>query len=726
MQTSWTVGGVGTVGDVHRWQENTVARAMRVLRRDRVAGYAVGGVLVALVVATVGWGGPLHSVLPKISDIGGWLANDSKGSVTHVNGLSGKVDSRVPLTNAAGHPLKVVQDGDTVLVQDTVTGVVSRLDTTQLDVAQSARFAPKGVQIVTGAGAAYVIDQTKGLVQALDPDRLAVIGSPVSLKPPLADAAVGAHGTLWVPVESSGQLVPVTGESTGAPVSVGSPGDTLRLTMAGAVPVVTDETNSTVTVAQDSGSRQTVNLPAPGGVGAATLLTPSSTDGALVPLLAPAARQMVLVDTRTGAPTSVSLDGLADHDLGVPQTLGTRVYIPDNTTGRLIVYDAGAGEMLNQITVTGKRTKLDLFPHDGMLWANDAQGATAVSVDESGAVHSISKYTADVPGGPLPVMSRTPQTPQPRVVGGNPPAGGARLPRSTTGSRGGRSEPPAPKASSRRPSPSASKASALPPGAPTNVRETSQRGAILVQFNPSAGATPTGYSLTGTPAGASVTQSGQYAFTVSKLECGPTYTFSVVAHYRSGDLPAKGAGALACLAPKAPARVSLNTGSQHQITASWPATTDNGGGSVTYRAAITGGKTVDVGTKTSQTFTGLTNFKSYTVTVTAANGAGRSTPPAEKAATLSAGPWSGTVNNMQYTLSEQASKNVLGNRVHTFPPGSRAQVTVECIDNGAYWKDPNNSPSGTTWYRVTKPVAGWIGSGYVDVSGVWQCDGQFG
>jgi hypothetical protein len=714
-------------------QESTIARAVRALRRDRAAGYTAVGVVAVLVAAVVGLGGPVHNVLAKISNIGAWLSNDDKGSVTHANGLSGKADTRITLASAVGHPLKVTQDGDTVLVQDTVTGVVSRIDPPQLKVVQSVRYGSPGVQIVVGGGSAYVIDPAKGLVQLIDPDRLSAVGAPVSLSPPLGAAAVDPHGTLWVPVTSAGQLVPVTGGAVGAPVSVGSPHDELELTMAGGVPVVIDATSSTLTVVQSSGGRQTVNLPVTQGAGVAPLLAPATTDGALVPLLDSASHRMVLVDTNTGTPTSVSLDGANGDELGAPQALGQRIYIPDHTTGRLMVYDAGSGQMLNQVNVTGKRGKLDVFLHDGLLWANDADGATAVSVDSTGVVHVVSKYTPDLAGGPLPSVG---QSPSAGPAGGGPVAGAGPQPgqqpgggKGNTGNgTGGR--PPAPKPSPSRSTPPASTPPALPPSAPSNVSETAQRGSILVKFSPSAGATPIGYALSGAPAGATVASTGQYQFTVSGLSCGPTYPFTVVAHYPNGDLSASGPGALACLVPKAPASVSLDTGTQHQITASWPATTDDGGASVTYSAAISGGSAANVGTATSHTFTNLTNFKNYTVTVTATNGAGNSTPPASHAGSPSAGPWTGNLyNNALFRVNVRSTKNAdpsCANCVTNYPPGSTQQFTVKCIDPGGSWADPTGSPTGNTWYRVTSPVTGWVGSGYINVSGAWACDGQFG
>ncbi|GIH18853.1 fibronectin type III domain-containing protein [Rugosimonospora africana] len=754
-------------------QESTVARAVRVLRTERLAGITAVGAVAVLIVSLVGFGGGAHSVLPRIADIGAWLANDSQGSVTHANGLSGKADTRVTLTNAAGHPLKVIQDGDTVLVEDTVTGTVTRIDPAQLTVTQSVSYGSAGVQVVAGGGKAYVVDPVKGLVQPIDPDRLSVIGPPVGLTAPLGTAAVDGHGTAWVPVLRSGQLTPVSGGTAGAPVTVGSPGDLFTLTIAAGTPVVTDVTSATMTVLVPGGGRRTVNLPTgPGGPPPATLLAPASTDGAVIPLLATGSHQMVVVDTAAGRPTSVNLDGFDRDDLGGPETLGGRVYIPDNTTGRLIVYDSASGRLLNQVNVSGRSGRLNLFLNDGMLWANDASGAAAVSVDSAGAVHTISKYTPDLPGGPLPHASPTPtQTsgggslPGPgddpgrrgnSGNGGNQSGGGNG--QSGAGGQGGggaggggggrggnppppvtRSSPPAPPTTkppttqpaapkSPSPKPPATTPAGAPPDSAHGVSETPGPGYIDVKFSPSSGATPTSYTLSGLPSGASVSPDsvpagGPYSFHVTGLACtGTPYKFTVVANYSTGPKQASGGGAQPCLVPSMPRSLKLNGSTQRQIGVSWQAPSSDGGAKVTYTVKG-GGKTLSA-SGTSATITGLTNFSSYTVTVAAKNGAGSSQPPAQGSVQIAHNVNGHLGGDALYGVNVRSSTSAsgTGNIVHTFDKGSTAAVTVKCEKNGGSWTDPTGSPTGDTWYQVTSPYAGYIATAYVTgASGAWNC-----
>jgi hypothetical protein len=663
------------------------------LRSQRAAGIGVLVLLLVLATVVVVITRAGHGILPRISDIGAWLSNDSNGSVTHANGLSGEADSRVTVANAAGHPLSVVQDGNTVIVVDTVTGAVTRIDPAQLTVTQSVSYGSPHVQVVAGGGHAYAVDPARGLVQPIDLGTLSALGSPVSLRAPLGTAAVDQHGTVWVPELATGNVVPVTGSAPGVPVPVGAPGDALALTVARGAPVVTDATNATMTVLL-AGGRQAVNLPA----GSADLVAPAATDGVLVPVLSPATHRLVIVDTSTAQTTAVALTGFTDDRLGPPQVLGGRVYLPDNSTGRLIVYDASTGALLNQITVSGKPGRLELFLHDGLLWANDASGTAAVSIDSTGTARQISKYSPDLPGGPLPSSAASTGT-----------GGGG-----TTTEPGPTGKP--------KPSPTA------PPNAPTGVVERSDPGTIEVRFNPSSGATPTSYTLSGVPAGAtvdppSIGPGGPYLFTVTGLPC-QQFPFAVVANYPSGPLSATGPGVFACLAPAAPANVTLDTGSQHQVTASWPATASTGGGPVTYQASLDGAAPVDVGTGLSKAFTALTNFQTYTVSVTARNPAGSSAPKSSGAKKLSAGPWNGVIgNNAVLSVNLRADHTTASASLRGFPPPGGQAVTVVCVyPNGGAWADPSGSPAGSSWYQVSSPQAGWVATGYVpNVSGVWQC-----
>src|SRR5262249_53363451 len=133
---------------------------------------------------------------------------------------------------------------------------------------------------------------------------------------------------------------------------------------------------------------------------------------------------------------------------------------------------------------------------------------------------------------------------------------------------------------------------------------------------------------------------------------------------------------------------------------------------------------VAAGSATSKTFTGLTNFATYTVAVSASNPAGTSAPRPSAPKVLSAGPWNGVIgNNAVLSVNLRADHTTASASIGSFPPPGGQAVTVVCVyPNGGAWADPSGNPSGSSWYKVSAPKSGWVATGYVpNVSGVWQC-----
>ncbi|GAA3141706.1 hypothetical protein GCM10020001_075620 [Nonomuraea salmonea] len=384
----------------------------------RAAGIVAAVLAAALVGVGLFLGTGVSSARPKLADVGAWLASALNGEVVHANGLSGQLDGRVDLASAEGQALKVVQDGDNVLVMDESTGQVSRIDPTQLEVAQTGKLGAGGMQIVMGAGKAYGIDPRGGTVQQLDPLTVDTVGAPITLQPPLGQAGLDKNGTLWVPVPEEGTLVQINGAQQGKAVTVGEPGDPLTLTIANGVPLVTNSAAATAMVIGGTGTRLQVSLPSTvTGAGSAGLLVPAVAESQVVPILAPKQGALVLVDTATGALTTVAVKG---GKLGAPQALGRRVYIADESAGKLIVYDTVAKRFEADKVVTGKAGPLEVFVKDGLLWVNDQFSEAALVIEEDGRGHRVGKYDEalgqkDSPT-PLPIPTYTPTVVQPTTV----------------------------------------------------------------------------------------------------------------------------------------------------------------------------------------------------------------------------------------------------------------------------------------------------------------------
>jgi hypothetical protein len=256
---------------------------------------------------------------------------------------------------------------------------------------------------------AYVVLPRAGTVQQVDPASLADLGPPVGLTAPLDPAALDGSGTLWVPVQTFGELVPVQRGKAGRPVVVGAPNEYLQLTIAGGTPVVTDSAAATVTVVGTAGVVRTVSLRSSLGQGAG-LVTPATTSGPAVPVVSRSSHRVLVVDTARGSASSPALLK-ATGSLGAPQLLGNLVYVPDQSTGELIVYDTRLAKLDGRIRVTGRRGQLEAFLDGEQLLVDDQDSGAAVVVGPDGAVHALDAAAAGAalvpPTTPRPTPSPT-------------------------------------------------------------------------------------------------------------------------------------------------------------------------------------------------------------------------------------------------------------------------------------------------------------------------------
>lgn len=675
-----------------------------VFKRDRLTGQIALGLVGVLCVAAVVFGSGMASAHYKISDVGAWLGAGKKGLVVHANGLAGKVDGKasVPKT-MAGHRIQVRQDGGNVLIVDLDTGVVARVDPATFDVGAARKVGDAaGLDLVTGQGQAYAIDQAKGTVQQIDPVTLgAVAGTTTAqLTAPLGSAAIDNKGTLWVPQGNTGQIVPFQAGRAAAAVTVGKPGDTLALTVAGGQPVVTDTTQGSSTIVGTSGALLTVNLPSEVRRQRGGLLAPTEVDGQIVPLLAPDMNTLVLVNAGTGALASTSVQ-LPAHKFGVPQNLGSRVYIPDTTAGALLVYDSTTGRLQPPVKVPGAQGHpLEVFTQDGLLWANNPDGSNAVVVDKSGRPKTIGKYDPNV-------------------------AGGGKHPVPTSGGRG-----PGPRHTEVPqvpvPTPSVTKKPWEAPDAPAITLVQNGDGNIVVDFAPgSAGGKASdfvlldgsGAALAGTVAPATIPAAGPgYQFQVTGLSCAQEYTFTVAVRYTDDHgkaqqkLSAPSAKARPCVPPATP---TLSAGNirNHGLTLTWSATTPSGttltltgsqglaGGGVTVAAS--GSKSLTVPNSLTTT---------YTYTLTASSGAGTTSASAQAAVNPKNHTpvyRDNTHNGDDSTFVRPVAAANGNDHVAEIAKDVYVSIPIYCQVKGASYTDPYNSNLKTNIWNYVKYDGAW-------------------
>ncbi|TDD73244.1 fibronectin type III domain-containing protein [Actinomadura darangshiensis] len=688
----------------------------RFFRRDRLTGQIAIGLVGVLCVSALVYGVGTASARYKLSDVGAWLSASAKGLVVHANGLAGKVDGKAAVVpQMRGHHIKIVQDGTTVLLVDEDTGVVSRIDPSQLKITKSRQVGGPGMQVLSGAGAAYTVDLVKGAVQQIDPLSLAPVGQAATLTAPLGQAGIDANGALWVPVPQTGTVVPFQRGRQGTPVAAGKAGDRLALTIAAGTPVITDSTSATALIVRPEGT-QRINLPAPIAQAKNGVKVPAVADGQIVPMLG-AGGALYLLDTGVGRVQSVALR-MPNHSFEPPNVLGSRVYLPDRTSGRLLVFNTERNAWEKPVAATRPGGTIEVIVRDHMLWVNDPFGPVALAFGPDGGVKRIKKYDDKIPGSarkPLPVQAN--------------PGNGQGNRNGSGGGQGGNNPVPG------RPAKPPAKKDPAAPDPPTPAA-SGDNGSINVRFT--AAAQPQGvYPVAqfvllgqdGKPV--AVAKPGRFpgnsqggTFAVGGLTCDTTtHIYKVAAQYKGKDgKPAYSesgeVGATACAAPGAPPSLTA-TPKNHTAALSW---TRVPGYEIKYRVSGPNAPSGDL-SATSADVGGLANGagKTYTYTVTASNGAGTTTSqpksvtldPAAHAATFN-GHHNETTNTYLHTGPRTTTQ-----RDGSFPKGFADPVEVICQQGGDEVVDEQDKRLvSSVWDKIVyEGRERWVSDIYVNTPG---------
>ncbi|MFI9760779.1 hypothetical protein ACIHFB_22850 [Streptomyces sp. NPDC051963] len=716
----------------------TAARAGLRPTGNRVTGYLAIGAVGALIGTSLAVGAGASGTRPRLADIGAWLASSEKGEVAHAHGLTGAVDGKAALpAGMAGHPVSVAQDGDTTLVLDERTGRVVRIDASQLTAEQSADYGAAGLQLVAGGAYAYVLDPARGTVQSIDPAMTTAEGPPVELGGKPGAAVVDGDGTLWVPLPAKGTVLPFVQGRMSTAVKVAEAGHDLALTLADGRPVVTDRTAAAMKVLTVTGVRNTFELgDAFAGGDPGEVLVPAGTDGSEVPVLAAGSGDLMVVDVRSRHTLRARVP--VGQKPGAPQLLGKRVYVPDESTGRLLVYDTSLSSLAEPVPVTDGAGELELFVRDGLLWVNDQDGAAAAVIDAEGEVRHIGKYATDVPSarkpGDTPVEDSVPTAwapPQAAAPAPNDPSGQAPETPVNGPAQTAPSDPSAPSDPPDPPEPT--DPPTQEPGAPGAPQAESRSGGIRLTFAEALGATPERYVLKGLAPDQTVTPDeigpdGPFTFDVSGGSCEEQYSFTVVAEYgggRPGKESAPSARARPCIAPGAPQEFTVTPAQGgHGGTVTWQPPQD-AGGPVAYTVSGPDG-TVET-RDTGRTYANLKNGYTHVVSVTARNPAG-SGGAAIGTLDLIPRPQTMTIVNNQSNNNSVGIRTKPsiqeGERAGSIPGMTSPEVTVTC-----YTKGQELTQAGETtdiWARITYlGMSGYTFDVYVHARfnpDVWECE----
>ena len=203
------------------------------------------------------------------------------------------------------------------------------------------------------------------------------------------------------------------------------------------------------------------------------------------------------------------------------------------------------------------------------------------------------------------------------------------------------------------------------PGVPGTPSASPGNGSATITISPSvSGGTPTSYTVTASPGGATCTvTSPGTSCTISPLTNGTAYTFTSTATNSAGSSASSSSASAAVTPAGLPSSPTGVTGSGTGGTASvsWSAPNSNGGSAITdyvVEFSVTGSDTWTtfsdgISTSTSATITGLTSGTSYQFRISAKNLIGTS-PASLSSPTVSTLPTAPTITGVS-TGSEQVT-----------------------------------------------------------------------
>lgn len=559
-------------------------------------------VLVGTMLATVFGAGAASRVL-NISDGNVWLWSSSKGEVGRVNTASGKVDQRVPLSDAKGHRVQVTQTDRYVLIRDLDTGQVTSLDLNHLGRANQAK-GPQGdgVRVVLAGDTGYLVNNLSGQVQQINPTTLKTIGAPQNFAPPLAGGVADQTGRVWFAVPSQGTVVAV-GSSSGDPdqgaqqaannapagvqvlatTKVAAPNHKLAMTALRSGAAIIDTTDGKVSTIVGSKVASTVSTPIRGNV-----LVPDHTDG-VIPITQPDSRTVFLVNGT--AVNQVQVPGKGKQ-LGAAVVFGGRVYVADNTSHAVQIFGLG-GQAEAPISIPDANGPIELEVREDHLVINAPSSPHAVVVDGQGNKLDVDKYPPDVPGTTDAGESPAPPSSGPsnggQNNGGNPSPGNSGPP--DTG--GGGPNVPA----------------LTPPGSVSGLQASAGNKSIQLSWRrPSSGGAVNSYVISAEGRESQVVPAGRRSVTIDGLTNGVEYRFSVTARNRVGSGPAilSNPATPTGNVPGIPTNVTATPQKDGTVQVTWKDPIDKGPGITGHTINLSSAndtRTVTTGVETSYTFT---------------------------------------------------------------------------------------------------------------------------
>src|SRR5271165_4774234 len=313
-----------------------------------------------------------------------WFASASTGSAALLDAPTEVRADFLPSVAPAGHVLTTVQAGAGAYVVDHTAGTVTHIDGAELAAGSPVPFPGPNdatLQVLSTGSSTWVVRDHGAAVQQVDPTTLAEKGQPVTALAPFGGVALAPDGVLWT-ADAAGNVRSYENEVLRSQTNIGALG-ALQLVIQGDTPVLVSKADQAVLVL-DPGSGQVtrsvaLDIPDHGPwIAGGSQGSPNS----IVVVSDPSSFAQI-VDVVTGHSTSASL-GVPEHHYGTPVVSGGDIFVPDLTTGSVIVLDAGSGKLIGApINLELHGQTFDLTVCHGYAWFDVPTGDQAgVIVDD--------------------------------------------------------------------------------------------------------------------------------------------------------------------------------------------------------------------------------------------------------------------------------------------------------------------------------------------------------
>ncbi|GAA2128900.1 fibronectin type III domain-containing protein [Glycomyces algeriensis] len=554
-------------------------------------------VLVGALVATL-LGTGAFSRDSELEDESLWLWTTPAGEIARVNGLTAATDVRFPLTDAAGNEVQIVQTDSHLLLREIASGKVSAIDLSTLELTGEAATAPgEGVRLALADEGAFIIDQTQGLVNQVDPSTLTAIGDPLQFPAGLTGGAFDRGGKLWVGVPREGTIVQIEPKDEGAKTIatevVAEPRQELALTVLGDGVAVLNSTAKQMTTIRSDGRKSVTDVELAGPAE-----TADTSPGTIASVTVTDPPSVITVNDEESK--HFAIDAAPSNLLGASVEFHQRIYVPDGTSGLVWVYDLD-GKELDRIEIDAGGGPVEMYHTGDTLFANAVNTNAAVVVSSDGNARQAEKDRDDILGGNAP--------PEDEEEAGD------------EGDEEG-DEESAPQIG--------------PPGAVTNLRGTVGDGLINLSWDaaPNNGSALTKYTIEGAGETWEIAPD-QRVLEIGDLTNGTPYTFTVTAHNAEGQGESATSPSITPSAdvPDPVGSVEATANNDGTVTVKWDEANGQGNDVTGYQVeAIASGTQLVVGQSDSTTFTvpaGTLDYgNQYVFQVTTLAGAAASSPSA--------------------------------------------------------------------------------------------------